>query len=99
MEADTESVRVDESLFQDPCESALYQAFQEIENRVDQDLNRGGFEAALLDIASLKKPVDEFFDGVMVMADDPKIRDNRLALLARISDLFGRFADFTKLSA
>lgn len=98
MEAAAESARVDESLFQDPCESDLYRAFQEVENRVDQDLNRGGFEAALLDIASLKKPVDDFFDGVMVMAEDPKIRDNRLALLARISDLFGRFADFTKLS-
>ncbi|MFW5635928.1 MAG: glycine--tRNA ligase subunit beta, partial [Thermodesulfobacteriota bacterium] len=57
MVAAAESVRVDESLFQDPCESNLYRAFQEVENRVDQDLNQGGFEAALLDIASLKKPV------------------------------------------
>jgi glycyl-tRNA synthetase beta chain len=46
----------------------------------------------------LKKPIDDFFDKVMVMVEDKKLRDNRLALLNQISQLFLRIADFSKLS-
>jgi len=42
--------------------------------------------------------VDDFFDGVMVMADDMNLRENRLALLINIADMFGMFADFSKIS-
>jgi glycyl-tRNA synthetase beta chain len=46
----------------------------------------------------MKKPIDEFFDGVMVMVEDDTIRNNRLALLDEIGKLFLRIADFSKLS-
>ncbi len=47
-------------------------------------------------MASLRDPVDAFFAAVLVMADDPDIRKNRLTLLERISSLFDSIADFTK---
>jgi glycyl-tRNA synthetase beta chain len=46
----------------------------------------------------MKKPIDDFFDKVMVMVEDQKIRNNRVALLNQISQLFLRIADFSKLS-
>ena len=63
--------------------------------QVAENLESGAFDEALLAIASLKTPVDGFFDGVMVMADDEKLRNNRLALLRQIVDMFGTFADFS----
>ncbi|MGA7146387.1 MAG: hypothetical protein WBY47_17940, partial [Desulfobacterales bacterium] len=60
--------------------------------------DKGRFDQAFREIAKLRDPVDAFFDGVMVMSKDKKIRNNRLSLLALISDLFGQFADFSKIS-
>jgi glycyl-tRNA synthetase beta chain len=94
---DTEK-RVDESLFQDECERALFRAHQDVKNKVANRLDQGDFDQALLDIASLRDSVDAFFDGVMVMTDDVRIRENRLALLKHIAALFGKFADFSKIS-
>ncbi|MDM8551354.1 glycine--tRNA ligase subunit beta [Desulfobacterales bacterium HSG2] len=89
---------VDESLFEHESESALLNAYKGVREKVANDLDKGHFEQALLDIASLRDPVDAFFEGVLVMADDMNIRDNRLALLRHIADLFGEFADFSKIS-
>lgn len=89
---------VDESLFEDASESALYAAFTDARDRVAENLEKGEFSAALRDIAGLKGPVDAFFDGVMVMAEDEKPRNNRLALLKGIADMFGMFADFSRIS-
>lgn len=88
---------VNEKLFEHECESALFASYRNVKEMVLQDLKKGAFEKALLDIAALKKPVDSFFDGVLVMAEDIKIRNNRLALLGCISDLFDLFADFSKI--
>lgn len=89
---------IDESLFEDATEGALYRTFQQVRIRVADKLDSGLFDAALEDIASLRKPVDAFFDGVMVMSENPALRRNRLALLGRISALFGMIADFSKIS-
>jgi glycyl-tRNA synthetase beta chain len=59
---------------------------------------KGEFEQALRDIAGIRPQVDAFFDDVMVMVDDAKIRDNRLALLSPVAALFEDFADFSKIS-
>ncbi|MEW5908418.1 MAG: glycine--tRNA ligase subunit beta [Thermodesulfobacteriota bacterium] len=85
-------------LFQEACEGNLLSAFQKVNSRVEGHLRKGDFKNALLEIAMLRKPVDAFFDGVLVMAEDEKIRINRLALLAGIASLFDRFADFGKIS-
>ena len=89
---------VDENLFQDKCETALFGAFKEVRNKVFDDFDKGFFDQALYDIASLRRVVDDFFDGVLVMAEDKNIRENRLALLINIADMFGMFADFSKIS-
>jgi glycyl-tRNA synthetase beta chain len=51
----------------------------------------------LLELASLREPVDDFFEKILVMAKDEKIRFNRLSLLEKISRLFYEMADFSKI--
>jgi glycyl-tRNA synthetase beta chain len=89
---------VQENLFEHESESALFGAYQKVENKVSNAMDKGLFEKALLDIATLRGPVDAFFDGVMVMAEDQNVRRNRMTLLGHIAALFGKFADFSKLS-
>jgi glycyl-tRNA synthetase beta chain len=89
---------VQEDLFEHESESALLAAYKKVEKRVSDAMQKGLFEKALLDIAALRGPVDAFFDGVMVLAEDTNVRRNRLALLGHIAALFGKFADFSKLS-
>ncbi|WP_224984734.1 glycine--tRNA ligase subunit beta [Geomonas agri] len=87
------------SLFQEPAEGALYEAQQQVKQKVDAALAGADYLAALTEIATLKPAVDQFFDKVMVMAEDEKVRQNRLALLTSIARLFGSLADFARLSA
>ncbi|MEE8398510.1 MAG: glycine--tRNA ligase subunit beta [Desulfobacterales bacterium] len=91
-------LRVEPKRFQHETESHLYQVYQSVKDRVEEHLTSGRFEQALLDIASMRDAVDGFFDGVMVMAEDEGQRNNRLALLKDIADLFGLFADFSRIS-
>ena len=88
----------DRKLFQHESEAALLSAYEQVKNRVEDDLTNGLYDQALVKIASLRDPVDAFFEGVMVMADDIEVRHNRLALLSMIAALFGKLADFSKLS-
>lgn len=89
---------LNETLFEAPCEGELYAEFKKIRDKVTDNLKSGRFEEALRRIAALRGAVDAFFDGVLVMAEDEPIRNNRLALLREISDLFAMVADFSKLS-
>ncbi len=90
--------RVDPSLFEDDSEAALHGAFDRASSSVQGHLAAGEYDLALRDIAGLRGPVDDFFDGVMVLADNARIRANRLALLSGIAGLFERFADFSRIS-
>ena len=98
LEADSGLGDVDQSLFQDECEISLYNAFNKSADRINDYINKGMYDQALHEIALLRTPVDAFFDKVMVMAEDLKIRNNRLALLGKIAELFTNFADFSKIS-
>lgn len=93
-----ETKDVDESLFHDECEASLFASYKEVKNKIYYDLDKGYFDQAFLDMALLRDSIDAFFDGVLVMAEDVRIRNNRLALLKNIADLFGLFADFSKIS-
>ena len=57
------------------------------------------YEQALREILSMKNAIDDFFEKVMVMADEDSIRTNRLALLTSIAQLFLSIGDFSKMSA
>ena len=95
---DVGDTRVDETLFQHASEKDLLTAFNAVQQKALVHLDAGQFEAGLRAIASLRDPVDAFFDGVLVMAEDAAIRRNRLALLGVIAGLFNQFADFSKIS-
>jgi glycyl-tRNA synthetase beta chain len=87
----------DKARFQEPSETALFDAYDQVKIRVGQKMEGGDLEGALRVIASLRSPVDRFFDDVMVMTDDLALRGNRLALLNAIAGLFDRMADFSKI--
>jgi glycyl-tRNA synthetase beta chain len=57
------------------------------------------YSGMLLALAPLKDPVDRFFDDVMVMVEDPRLRGNRLALLAQLRSLMNRIADLSHLAS
>ncbi len=98
LEGEERPGEVKQDLFEDESESALFAAYQKVEKKVTEAIGKGLFEKALQDIATLRGPVDAFFEGVMVLAEDPNVRRNRMALLGHIAALFGKFADFSKLS-
>ncbi len=89
---------INEKLFEHESESALFEAYKRVKKKVSEAMDKGLLDKALFEIASLRKPVDAFFDGVMVLTDEKKLRDNRLALLGCVADIFGKFADFSKIS-
>jgi len=88
---------VDASLLQDPAEKALAEQISQQAGIVLPLFENGDYAAALRSLAELHQPVDHFFDEVMVMADDEAIRNNRLALLNRLRNLFLRVADISLL--
>ena len=89
---------VDPNLFEDPAEHALYDTFQGVKNAADKKVLEGAWLEALTEIATLRNSIDSFFDKVMVMADDERVRSNRLALLTGIARMFGSIADFSRIS-
>ena len=89
----------DPAHFSEAAEHALYTACGDVTARVAACMQAGDLESALSAIATLRDPVDAFFNDVMVMADDAAVRRNRLALLAAISAIFGQIADFSQISA
>lgn len=88
---------VDQQALQDPAEIALQQAVEAAATEVEPLLVEHHYESALTRLAQLRAPVDTFFDEVMVMAEDAKLRANRLALLQRLEGLFLRIADISRL--
>jgi glycyl-tRNA synthetase beta chain len=88
---------LDPALFTCAEERGLHEAFLDIRQIVTRHCTNGEYQAALIALAQLRKPVDAFFEAVMVMADEEKIRCNRLTLLTEISTLFHDLADFSKI--
>jgi glycyl-tRNA synthetase beta chain len=86
------------SRFTESAEKTLYEAFSAAKEKITSSLNLKNYEAALLEMTRMKKPIDDFFDGVMVMVEDEAIRNNRLALLDEIGKTFLKIADFSKLT-
>ncbi len=78
-------------------EAALFNAVEAVETTLASSLAEENFEAAMRALASLRAPVDAFFDAVTVNADDPDLRQNRLALLARFRDATRQIADFEQI--
>jgi glycyl-tRNA synthetase beta chain len=89
---------VDPSLLSETAEKILYEASLKAREEIEKDLGKRDYELALQEMIRMKRPVDDFFDGVMVMVENGAVRTNRLALLDGIGKLFLRIADFSKLT-
>jgi glycyl-tRNA synthetase beta chain len=89
----------DPALFREDAERALADCFSSLAPRLDAWVGEGDYDAALKQVAhELREPVDRFFEEVLVMADDPAVRDNRLRLLGGIAGALTRIAHFHHLS-
>jgi len=86
-------------LLQEPAEQALHQALAASKPKADQLFETGDYTGSLQALAVLKAPVDTFFDAVMVNADDPALKANRLGLLATLHQAMNRVADLSKLAS
>lgn len=93
------AANTDERILNAPQEHALLRAARDAEAAILPLLQQRDYTAALCRLAVLKEPVDAFFDGVMVMAEDPALRANRLGLLAIVDGLFMDIADISRLQA
>ena len=91
--------RVNTDLLQEPAEKALATALSSVKPKADAAFEAGDYTASLQALAALKAPVDAFFDNVMVNADDPALKANRLGLLATLHQAMNRVADLSKLAS
>ncbi len=89
----------DRSALKEPAEIALFDALKTASSSANALFERRDYTGYLKTFAVLKAPVDAFFDSVMVMVDDPTLRQNRLALLSELREQMNRVADISKLAA
>jgi len=91
--------KVTPELLIEPQEKELFQKVQEKQADLERLFRQKGYTEYLLHLAQLRPTIDAFFDQVLVMAPEEKIKNNRLALLFQLTSLFGRFALFSKFSS
>ncbi|KLT72791.1 glycyl-tRNA synthetase subunit beta [Neisseria arctica] len=96
--ADAELGLPDPALFQQEEEKALFTAAQNLAPKIESALAAQDFQTALSELAAIKPQVDTFFDGVMVMADDASIKQNRLNLLNSLAEQLNAVADISQLT-
>jgi glycyl-tRNA synthetase beta chain len=88
---------VNTNLLQEEAEKALAEKLTALASIAAGHLAKAEYRQALASLAGLRDPVDRFFDEVMVNAEDPALRDNRLNLLRQLSDQFLQVADIAQL--
>jgi glycyl-tRNA synthetase beta chain len=92
-----ERVAVNPVLLQEPAEQALFAAMQATVPAANAQFDASDHTASLQTLAALRAPVDAFFDGVMVNAQDPALKANRLGLLKQLHEAMNRVADLSRL--
>ncbi|MFV0679568.1 glycine--tRNA ligase subunit beta [Ottowia sp.] len=90
---------VNPALLQEDAEKTLHAAMQTVLPQADRQFDAGDYTASLQTLAALRAPVDAFFDGVMVNADDAALRANRQGLLKALHQAMNRVADLARLAA
>ena len=88
---------VDEAVFVEQVEKELYGAYRAAAEKAEKELAAQDYAAAIVSLSGLAAPIDAFFEGVMVMDKDEKIKNNRLGLLKLIDALVCKIADFSKI--
>lgn len=94
---ETANAHINPALFESPAETTLCGALTTAEQVAAPLVEQGDYAALCRQLATLREPVDAFFDAVMVMADDTAVRRNRLTLLAQLHRLFLTVADLSRL--
>ena len=94
-----EGAAVQESLLVEAAEQGLFAAMQATVPAADAEFANGDYTASLMTLAALRVPVDAFFDGVMVNAEDAALKANRLGLLKNLHEAMNRVADLSRLAA
>jgi glycyl-tRNA synthetase beta chain len=85
--------------FTDPCETHLWEAYQEIKDDAQKRMEERNYYEALELMARLRKPVDDLFDGVEILSkENPQLKNNRVGMLQALARLFLSLADFSKFS-
>ena len=97
--AERADAHVSEVLLREDAEKVLYAAMRTLVPRADAQFNAGDYTASLQTLAALRGPVDAFFDGVMVNAQEADLRLNRLGLLATLHRAMNRVADLSRLAS
>jgi glycyl-tRNA synthetase beta chain len=90
---------VNHDLLQDNAEQQLAKTLMNLTDKLAPYFTQGNYQQALIELATLREPIDKFFDDVKVMDDDPQIKLNRLALLAQLQGLFLKVADISLLQS
>lgn len=89
--------KVDTTLLEDDAEKAFFTQLNTLDTKVQADIDKADYKTALTELSNLRENVDNFFDKVMVMAEDEKLKNNRIALLNRLHSLFMQVADISRL--
>jgi glycyl-tRNA synthetase beta chain len=95
--ADWQRGEVEAVLLKEPQERELYDIYSRVAAEAERRRESYDYRGALEEISTLRPAVDRFFDGVLVMAEDRKIRQNRLRLLKRLDELFSGIAHFADI--
>ncbi len=96
---DAIDAHVSEVLLKEPAEIALYDTLNKLTPQAKAQFDAGDYTASLQTLAAFRKPVDAFFENVMVNAEQMDVRDNRQALLKILHETMNRVADLSKLAA
>jgi glycyl-tRNA synthetase beta chain len=91
------STKTNPALFETPQEKKLHELYLEMKGSFALLMKNGDYGGVIAALARLRVPVDEFFDHVLVMAENERLRDNRLASLGEIYGLFSQVADFSRV--
>ncbi len=91
------SPRTNPALFEAPQEKKLHERYLGMKENFDSLMKNGNYEGVMGALAELHVPVNDFFDHVLVMAENERVRDNRLALLGEIYGLFSQVTDFSRV--
>jgi glycyl-tRNA synthetase beta chain len=94
----TPSTAINDALLSDEAEKELAQALKGLSSSVASMTGEGDYQGALQALADLRQPIDRFFEEVRVMADDADVKQNRLAMLQQLKELFGGIADISELA-
>ncbi|HBI82340.1 MAG TPA: glycine--tRNA ligase subunit beta, partial [Alcaligenaceae bacterium] len=91
------SGQINTALLTEPAEQALANKIAELQPIAQMHFETGDYRSTMLTLAKVREPVDAFFNDIMVMSDDPAVRNNRLLLLAQLHDLMNQVADISRL--